>query len=268
MKKMWLALLVAMCLMATLTACGENNVPSSGMAVVALPEPTDEQKSILNAADSDEFEDILWAAVPAVFVNDEWYRIYDERQEIVPELTDEWVYIGDIQSIAPAHEPPTENFQANFGQLGARLYRNNETRIPVKTGSWLASIDEEVIGDGILVEFEDKHILFVSETAHDEVMEIMNAVERDSLMIDESIYSLMGSSSGDNSIDLDKCVFIGEVKNAVSVYELPGEHLQGNREYAIGAKVYRLPEDHKDDIIIFHFPGSYNYYTSFPYSTY
>jgi hypothetical protein len=52
--KIWLVLLAALCLMFTLTACQENDVPSRGTVVEALPEPAEEQASILNNADTSD----------------------------------------------------------------------------------------------------------------------------------------------------------------------------------------------------------------------
>jgi hypothetical protein len=211
-----------------------------------------------------EQTELRWAAVPAVYVNDTWYRIYDDRQHMVQEPDDRWTYLGGIQSIVPGYESPTVNFQANFEQIGARIYHSYEALIPVTSGSWPASIDEEVIGDSIIVIYEGHRTMFISEATHDEVMIIMDAVKRDSLFIDGNLYSLMASTGG-AVIDLDdEHIFIGEVQSAVSVYEYPTENLQANRESAVGAKVYRLPLDHTDDIVIFHFPGGYNFYSLLP----
>jgi hypothetical protein len=213
----------------------------------------------------DTFHEIRWAAVPAVFVNDTWYRIYDDRHDIIPELDNSWQFLGEIQSIAPAYESPAVNFQANFDQLGGKIYHNYEARIPVNTGSWPAAINEEVIGDSIIVVFEEGRMLLISEVAHDEVMIIMESVMRDSLFIDGYIYSLMGSAGGSVlDLDDDDHIFLGVIHSAVSVHEYPSEHLQGNRETAVGAQVYRLPFNHINDIVIFHFPGGYNYYTLLP----
>jgi hypothetical protein len=201
-----------------------------------------------------------------VFVNDTWYRIYDDRQYMVQEPDATWTYLGDIQSVVPGVENPTENFQANFEQIGARIYHNYEAHISVNAGvwgEWPPAVDGEVIGDSIIVVFEGQRTMFISEQAHAEVLLIMQAVKRDSLFIDGNIYSLMSSSDG-TVIDLDDEHFIGEVQSFVSVNEYPTENLQANREHAVGAKVYRLPAEHIDDIVIFHFPGGYNFYSLLP----
>ena len=242
-------------LLVIVTGCKRNDAevkPQDGGSIYTSGIVADEPDG--NTTLSTEMHD---AAVPAVFVNDTYFRIYDDRQDVVPELDDTWIYLGSIQSSALGWEPPTQNFQTNNDlMIGAEIFHSYEGHIPVTNSVWNDPLNEEVVGESIIVVFEGKRILYITEKAHTEAYKIMGAVERHSLMVDGVIYSLMGSRSG--GIE-DNCIFIGEIASAVPIDEYPTEHLQANRNIVVGMKVYRLPPGEINDIIVL-FSESFNSY--------
>ena len=197
------------------------------------------------------------AAVPAVFVNDTYFRIFDDKQHIVPDLDDTWVYLGSIQSSAPGWGSPAQNFQTNNElMMGADIFHSYEGHIPITNSVWEDPLNEEVVGDSIIVVFEGMRILYITEEAHTEAYKVMGAVERHSLMVDGVIYSLMGSRSGNIP---DGSVYLGEITSAVPIDEYPTENLQANRDVVVGMKVYRLPPGDINDVIVL-FSDSYSSY--------
>ena len=217
----------------------------------------------LNEVNSDDASVMRWVHLPAVFVNNTYYQIFENRQPNIPELGERWVYLGDIQSTVPAYKSPAENFQTNHGMIGARIYHAHDGRIPVTTSTWGDALDEEIIGDSIIVVYEGQRFLYISEEAHAEAVKIMDSVERQSLLIDGVMYSLMATEFG-GSFSVDSYIFLGEVKSAVPLYELPKENFQTNREIIVGARIYRLPPDAIDDIVVFHRYGSRFYFWALP----
>ena len=146
----------------------------------------------------DEASEMRWAAVPAVFVNDTYFRIYaDELHHHVPDLDNTWVYLGNVQSAVPGWESPTQNFQTNNEALiGAEIYYSSGGRIPVMNSVWNDPLEEEIIGDIITISFEGSRLWYISEEAHTDAFEVMDAVVRHSLMVDEVMYSLMATAGG------------------------------------------------------------------------
>jgi len=119
--------------------------------------------------DGEDLEDnaaeVRWAAVPAVYVNDTYFRIYaDEHHHPIPDLDDSWVLLGVVQSAVPGWESPIENFQTNNElMIGSEIYFSSEGRIPVTTSTWGDSIDEEVIGDSVIIVFENSKLLYIRD---------------------------------------------------------------------------------------------------------
>lgn len=78
--------------------------------------------------------------VPMVYVNDTLYQIAAEQ----PDLTDqenEFVYLGEIQSIVSESQYPTENFQANDDIAGAAVYQYGEDIVVLLDGQyWLYTL--------------------------------------------------------------------------------------------------------------------------------
>jgi len=221
----------------------------------------------INGDDLDEnTSSIRCAAVPAVFVNDTYFRIYtDEQHHSIPDLDDTWVYLGNILNSVPGWESPTQNFQSNNeAMIGAQIYHSSGGRIPVTNSAWGDPLEEEVIGDSVIVIFEGSWLWYISEETHSEVIEVMNAVVRHSLMIDGFIYSLMATAGGEDFSLSDNHVFLGEVASAVSLYEYPTENLQANRDIVVGAKVYRLPSGESSDIVVFFDAYARFYYKQLP----
>ena len=195
------------------------------------------------------------SAVPAVFVNDTYFRVFDDRQHIVPDLDDTWIFLGSIQSSASGWESPTQNFQTNNElMIGAEIFHSFEGHVPITNSVWGDPLNDEVVGDSIIVVFEGARILYITEELHAEAYKVMGAVERHSLMVDGVIYSLMGSRSG--GYILDSCVYLGEITSTVPIDEYPTENLQANRDIVVGMKVYRLPPGDINDIIVL-FSDSY-----------
>ena len=209
--------------------------------------------------------EVRWAAVPAVFVNDTYFRIFaDEHHHPIPDLDDSWVLLGTVQSAAPGWESPTENFHTNNEMMiGSEIYFSSGGRIPVTTSTWGDPIDEEVTGDSVIIVFEGSKLWYLSEAVHDEVIRAME-VARHSLMVDGVLYSLMATAGGGDFTIGDNHIFLGEVESAVPMNEYPTENLQSNRESVVGAKVYRLPQGENSDIVVFFSPDSRYYYQHLP----
>ena len=197
--------------------------------------------------------EVRWAAVPAVFVNDTYFRLYtDELHHTIPDLDNTWVNLGVIKSAVQSWESPTQNFQTNNeAMVGAEVYFASGCCIPVTNSVWGDPIEEMVIGDAVIVVFENNRLLYISEDAHAEVMIVMDVAVRHSLMVDGVIYSLMATAGGGGFSPGDNHVYLGEVTSAVPMDEYPTENLQTNREAIVGAKVYRLPSGESSDIVVF-----------------
>jgi hypothetical protein len=201
--------------------------------------------------DSNNSENFLEAHyLLAVFVNDTYYQFFADQQSVVPELDKTWKYIGDIQSASEGLKAPTINFQASFDMIGAKIYHSYKGRIPVTNSIWGDTLDEEVIGDSIIVVFEGKRYLYITGDAWNEAYKIMESVEMSSLLVDGVMYILRGTASGGEFSLNDDYVFLGEVESAVSLYELPTENFQANREYVVGKRVYMLPSGEINDIVV------------------
>jgi hypothetical protein len=257
MKKYTALSIALLILLLTLTGCAGNGAIAGS------------QYNGYGTSDIEELDEntseVRWAAVPAVFVNDTYFRVFtaDEQQHIVPNIDDTWVYLGDIQSNVPGWESPTQNFQTNNARmLGAKIYYSSEGRIPVTNSAWGDPLEEEVIGDSIIVVFEDLRLLYISEDAHDKVIEIMNTVMRHSLMVEGVMYSLMATAGGGVFSLSDNHVFLGEIASAVPMDEYPAENLQSNRDVVVGAKVYRLPAGESSDIVVFYNSDARFYYSN------
>lgn len=207
-----------------------------------------------------------WDAIPAVFVNDTYFRIYDDRQEYVPLIDDTWDCLGDIQTAVPSYESPTVNFQTNHElMVGAEIYHSPESRISVTVSTWNDPIDEVVIGESIIVVFQGQRLWYITENAHDEVIQVMEgSAVRSSLMVDGEIYSLMGTAGGSSFTFNDSYIFIGEVIDAVPMNEYPTENLQANRDVVVGTQAYWLPSEDGSDIVLFHDIGFGYYYKLLP----
>jgi len=249
--------MIVLILLLTITGCRGNDAnaePQDGdgshTANIAINELE---------ADAESSRQMGSAAVPAVFVNDTYFRLFDNRQHNVPSLDDTWVYLGTIQSSVQGWTYPTQNFQTNnVLMIGSEIYHSPEGRIKVTESVWGDPLNEEVVGDSIIVFFEGERLLYVSEEAHNEAYKVMDSVVRHSLMIDGVIYSFMGS--GRAGVILDDCVFLGEIISAVPIDEYPTENLQANRDIVVGKNAYRLPPEDNNDIVI----DSYYFYKHLP----
>jgi len=240
-----------MILLSVLTSCaGSGTVADSQYYGGAYAESTPEMR---------------WAAVPAVFVNDTWFRIFDDRQHIVPELDDTWVFIGTLQSTVPGWESPTQNFQTNNeAMIGSEIFYSAGGCIAVNTCAWGDPIDEVIIGDSIIVVYEGSRLYFISDEAHTEVMNVMNAFMRHTIMVDGVMYSLMATAGGGGFSLSDNHVFLGEITSTVSMDGYPTENLQANRNTLVGAKVYKLPSGDINDIVVFFNSDTRFYFKHFP----
>jgi len=246
-----------------LAAC----TPSYSLGLPAKPEQaSDSLSSEAEADNAASYPETRWAAVPAVFVNDTYFRIYaDEKHHNITDLDNTWVYLGTVRSAVPGWEPPTQNFQTNNEALiGAEIYHSSGCRIPINYSTWGDPLDEEIVGDIVIVVFEGSRLWYISEEAHSEAFEVMDVVVRHSLMVDGVMYSLMATSGGGGFSLSDNHVYLGEVASAVPMDEYPTKDLQANRDSVVGAKVYRLPPGGNNDIVVFLFTDGYNYYKHLP----
>lgn len=200
-----------------------------------------------DASQAENEQPVLWDLVPSVFVGDKYFRIHDERQDIVPEIDDTWTYLGDVLETVPSYELPESNFQANTDIVGAEIYHCAESRIPVTISTWGDAIDEEIIGESIIVVFGGQRLLYITESAHNEVMEVMeNSVARSCIMVDGELYIFMGTVTGNDYPYSEEHIYLGEVTDAVSMNEYPTENLQANRDEVVGAEAYQQPSE--DDL--------------------
>jgi len=257
MKKTTLLVTILCLLLVVLAGCdGNSNTPSVEVDNI-------QTNSI--ATDFIYETEMRWAAVPAVFVNDTWFRIFEDHQRIVPHLDDTWVYLGVIQSAVPGWESPVMNFQTNDERMiGAEIFHSSNAHIPVTNDAWGDPMNGEIIGEGIVVIFGDLRILYVAEETSAKILDLMNKVERHSLMIDGIIYSLMATVGGGVFSITEDHIFLGEVASDVSNNELPIENLQVNRNSTVGARVYRLPQGENSDIVVFFNSNNRLYFSNLP----
>lgn len=74
---------------------------------------------------------------PMVYVNDTLY-IQSSDQQGYPELKDEFVYLGKIESTASEASTPKENFQANHPVVGCEVYQYGENIVVhINDAYWL-----------------------------------------------------------------------------------------------------------------------------------
>jgi len=144
--------------------------------------------------------------------------------------------------------------------IGVEIFHSSEGRIPITNSVWDDPLNEEVVGDSIIVVFNGQRILYITEEAHTEAYKVMSAVVRHSLMIDGVTYSHMGSGPG---VILNSYAYLGEIINAVPIDEYPTENLQSNREIVVGMRAYRLPPEDNNDIIVI-YTDSYFFYKHLP----
>ena len=209
---------------------------------------------------------IYWARPPAVFVNDTWFQIFQERNNQIPPIDDSWTFLGTIQTIVAGHLPLTENFQSNMDLPGARIYHNYLARIPVTNNTWGEPINEEAFGESIIVVYENRRIMFIPEESMAKVLAVMKAGgERRSLNIDGAVYSLMATAGGGHFAISEGHIFLGEIISSSDINEYPTENMQANRPDLIGARVYRLPEGQVNDIVVFHSSATRYYFSLLPF---
>jgi len=246
MKKS-IALILAVALFVVLAGCGNSNQGKDTLP----PAPTHDDTTP-PAAPS--------ARPPSVFVNDTYYQIFESRQSAVPELDESWDYLGTVQSEVSLSETPTGNFQASGSGIGAEIYHSYDGRIPLY---YMDDYLGEKYGDSIIVVFNGQRSLYISNDVRDEIYRIFDTVQLHCLLVDGDMYKLRSIAGGGDFSLSDSYIFLGEVNSAVSLYELPTENLQANRELVIGAKVYRLPADETEDIVVFHDSNLRYYYARY-----
>jgi hypothetical protein len=278
MKKLIVSGSAMLLILMMLVSCSSKSAPDSNSGMIDQESLTfpysnfqDTQKTLEIDVEGNETPPsvIHWAAVPSVFVNDTYFRIFaDEMYDPIPEFDDTWISLGNIQSAVPVWESPAQNFQTNNeAMLGAEIYYSAEGRIPVSNTTWGDPLDEEIIGDSVIVILEGSRLFYISEEAHEKVIEVMDKVVRSSLMIDGNIYSLMGSFGGGNSPISSNHIFLGEITSTVPIDEYPTEDLQANREVVVGMKVYREPPGDDTSVIVFNNAGYYYRYSLLPGTT-
>ena len=166
--------------------------------------------------------------------------------------------MGNIQE--SVSDSPAKNFQANYNIVGAEIYHSDEGRIRITDSAWGDPLNDEVIGDSIIVVYEGQRSMYISDEARADVFAIINAAKRHSLMVDGVLYSLMSHSGGEPASIPDSYSFLGVVASAVPIDELPTENLQANRDVIVGASVYKLPFHENNDIVVFHTADSRYYF--------
>ena len=261
MKKSTIICITILTLLLAITGCAGDG---------AMGESQYDGDTHISNLDRDESgentSEVRWAAVPAIFVSDTYFRIFaDGQHQNVPDLDDTWVHLGSVQSAVPGWESPTLNFQTNNeAMIGAEIYFSSNGRIPVTISVWGDPIEEEVIGDSVIIIFGGSRLWYISEEAHSEVMTAMDVAVRHSLMVDGVMYSLMATAGGGDFTLCDNHIYLGEVASAVSMDKYPTENLQANRDNIVGAKVYRLPGDESSDIVVFLDPFERYYFSHLP----
>jgi hypothetical protein len=258
MKKYTALSIALLILLLTLAGCAGNGAIAGSQYVGYNTSNIDGEELDENTSE------VRWAAVPAVFVNDTYFRIYaDELHHPIQDLDNTWVSLGNVRSSVPGWDSPTNNFQTNNeAMIGAEIHFASRGRIPVNNSVWGDPIEEEVIGDIVLVVFEGARLWYISEEAHSEVMTVMDVAVRHSLMVEGVMYSLMATAGGGSFSLNDNHVFLGEIASAVPMDEYPTENLQANRDIVVGAKVYRLPSSESSDIVVFFSSDARFYYSN------
>ena len=260
MKKLTALSVALLILLLAVTGCAGNDAMAGSQFGVGS------NTANIDGEELDNTSEVRWAAVPAVFVNDTYFRIYaDEQHHPIKDLDNTWVLLGNIQSAVPGWEYPTQNFQTNNeAMIGAEIYLSSGGRIPVTNSVWGDPIEEEVIGDIAVVTFEGSRLWYISDETHSEVVEVMDTIVRHSLMVDGVMYSLMSTAGGGRFSLNDNYIFLGEVVGAVAMDEYPTENHQANRDIVVGAKIYRLPSDENSDIVVFFNADARFYYEHLP----
>ena len=200
----------------------------------------------------------------AVFVNDSWFCLHEERQHLIPAIDDDWVHLGQIQSAVDFLEIPSENFQTNAtGLVGAHVYHSPNAHIRITNNARNEFVDRVIYGEAVIVSHNGRRILHVSEETIDTIIATMNEDLRQSLMVDGVRYSLM-STTGGGFVPSTNHTFLGEIAGYTDSTMYPTEHLQANRANLVGARVYRLPEGHNNDLVAFFNMGALFFFRHLP----
>jgi len=205
-------------------------------------------------------------APPLILVDGVCYWMYDDSVGVAQQLNDSWAYVGKVRGRVSAGVRPKKNLHANHEIVGAEIYHSNEGRIRIRNTLWGDPINDEIIGNCVIVAFEGQFTLYISEEAHADVYTIMDTAERPSLMIDGVVYSLMSAVDDDDISIPDSFVYLGIVESTVPIENLPMEDFQANRSIVVGASVYRLPSGEDNDIVVFSTANSRYYYKHIPCS--
>lgn len=264
MKKSTALSITVLILLLALTGCSTgNNIKVDSQYGEGADQSNMEAEEV-----EENTSEIRWAAVPAVYVNDTYFRIFADElhsSHSVPNIDDSWTSLGKIQSAVPGWESPKLNFQTNNeAMIGSEIYHSSQGHIPIINSVWGDPLNDEIIGDSVIVVFNDRRMLYITEEAQVEAFEIMDKVVRHSLMVDGVMYSCMLYSSGEDFSLSDNHVFLGEVMSAVPLDEYPTKNLQVNRENMVGAKIYRQPPGERSEIIVFFNTDEIYFYNHLP----
>jgi hypothetical protein len=196
-----------------------------------------------------------FAKPPLIFANDELYQYHDHLIGHIPELDDNWTYIGEIMSTVQGDMIPSENLQANTEIIGAEIYHSLNSLIKVNS--------KEFYGDCIIVVFEGQCSQYVSSMEHDSIEELLNATADDGmlLLIDGVMYRMRSTySGGDDFQPGEKHKYLGDIQDAVPAKERPVDSFQINN-YFVGAKVYQILSGSKatDELIVIYGDTCFEY---------
>ena len=184
--------------------------------------------------------------MPMVFVNDTLYSISPFNGN--PELDENWVFVGEVESYVPTGSRPNNHLQTNFNNLTsidvvgvARVYHSPNALFHILMHSEEVFTDQHIFqelhGDGIIIDINGHHFHFVSSLLSERINDIMAQRIPQLLLIDDVLYNLVATASGGDFQANNNHVFIGEIASHVLPNEFPRENFQANDEI-VGARVY------------------------------
>jgi len=112
---------------------------------------------------------------PMLFVEDMLF-LPGVAPQYIPELSDEWVFVGEIQSWTTHHNTaPSEHLQSNYGHIpiGARAYHSLNGRIRVSRSRGGIYSYREIYGDSIIVIANGEKHHYVSNEIRSKLNELL-----------------------------------------------------------------------------------------------
>jgi len=198
--------------------------------------------------------------MPMIFAHDTLYSISPFNDN--PELDENWVFVGEVESYVPTGSRPNNHLQTNFNNLisvdvvgVARVYHSPNALFRIRLHSEEVFTNQHIFqdlhGDGIIIDINGQHFHFVSSLLSERINDIMAQRIPQLLLVNDVLYNLVATSSGGDFQLSDSHVFLGEIASHVPPNEFPTDNFQAN-DIIVGARVYMLPqsENRLADILV------------------